>query len=191
MLLRFREAGAELQQLKEVYIAKIRPVLEYGCQVITPMLNGLQTKELESVQRQACIIILGRKASSYAENLVSLRIPSLYERRELLVREFAISVFRNHKHRWWFQPSPPPIHPTRVIQPRPRFAVPQGKKNTRLDKSPLAEYSRILNTISEEEWQSLELPPPSSCVNRPNTMLNQLYLTQTVERLPSPCQPPL
>ena len=85
LLYKFREAGANTEQLLTVYTTRIRPVIEYAAQVYGCLLNGLQARELELLQSHAVMIVLGSKAESYAKNLITLGLRSLGERRETTV----------------------------------------------------------------------------------------------------------
>ena len=150
MLYKLRDMGVKPEHLLQVYLVKICHVTEYACQVFGTFLNGLQAKTLEDLQANACLVILGSSAQSYAKNLIRLAIPTLAARREELIREFAISTFRNQKHRWWYSPSPPPSKVTRQEKPRYRFLLPNGKTaklTARLEHSPITVYTKILNSL--------------------------------------------
>ena len=92
------------------YKANVFSILEYGCQVWGPMLSGVQSSELESVQSHALQIIGGANSGSYRSNLLALELPKLCDRRKEITDRFAIKTYLNPRHRWWFKPSP---HPTR------------------------------------------------------------------------------
>ena len=59
-LLKLREAGASSKQLLDLYLARVRSTLEYGAPVFGPLLNGLQSNELEAVQRRLVPFIKGQ-----------------------------------------------------------------------------------------------------------------------------------
>ena len=48
------------------------------------------------------------------------------------------------------------------------------------NKRPLVAYTEVLNNLTEEEWNSLKLPPPTSAVPRPNMQLPDLDETPLV-----------
>ena len=58
-LVKLREAGASIDQLVTLYIARVRSTVEYGCQVYGTILNGAQDKMVEDIQKKCCQIILG------------------------------------------------------------------------------------------------------------------------------------
>ena len=124
-VVKLREAGASTQQLVELYIAIVRSTMEYGAAVFNPLLNGSQTEELESVQRRCLQIVLGSESRGYESNLAKLGLTTLAERRNELVRSFAISCYRSPNHRWWFNPHPALPLGTRYRPPR--FLVPKCK----------------------------------------------------------------
>ena len=86
------------------------------------LLNASQSEELEGVQRRCLQISLGCRSRSYADNMSELGVETLADRREGLVRSFAIACYRSAHHRWWFTPHPP--LPLNTSQAPPRFLVP-------------------------------------------------------------------
>ena len=100
-------AGASTDQLVQVYIARVRSTIEYAAQVFTPLLNASQVDLIEHVQMKAAQIILGPKSLSYVKNLELLDLVTLAERRQCLVKSFAISTYRSPTHRWWYTRHPP------------------------------------------------------------------------------------
>ena len=97
-LIRLRDKGATMEQLSVTYQVRVRNILEYACPVWTGLINGLQIKKLEDVQRLALSIILGREAKSYSTNLTTLDLPTLEDRRLLLTKEFAVSLYTSKRH---------------------------------------------------------------------------------------------
>ena len=116
-------------------------------------------------------IVLSSRSRSYDSNLVTLGITTLLERRNELVRNFAISCFRSQEHRWWFSPHPPLPLNTRLDPPR--FSLPFSKRDRDL-KRPIVKYTEILNSLTDEEWERLRLPSPTTAVFRPNLQLPNL-----------------
>ena len=156
-LLKLREAGASRDQLLALYIARVRSCVEFGAQVYGAVVNISQSDTIEAVQSKALQIVLGSASRSYAKNLATLGLETLENRRQDLLKSFAISCFRAPEHRWWFTPHPPLPLPTRQVVPR--FLVPSCKKD-RDEKRPIVVYSQMLNLLSEEEWRKLKLPHP-------------------------------
>ena len=117
-------------------------------QVWYPLINGLQEKALEDVQCQAVQIIKGANSTSYPANLSSLGLEKLSDRRSSLTKDFALSLYRDPHHRWWFAPSPPHLRTSKIKLPR--FQAPPTRNPTG-EKSPLHKYTEILNQISDKE----------------------------------------
>ena len=63
-----------------LYKSLVRPILEYGCQVWSPMTENLNN-QIESVQRRMTKIMRNLKKKSYPERLKTLGIPTLKFRR--------------------------------------------------------------------------------------------------------------
>ena len=112
---------------------------------------------MEDLQAKCLQIILGQKSKSYERNLATLDLPTLEERRVFLIKQFAISTYKSAIHRWWYEPHPPPPLGTRIVVPR--LKVPYTKK-ARGELCPFTHYSRVLNALSDEEWDKLEMCPP-------------------------------
>ena len=123
------------------------------------------------MQRRCLQIVLGCRSKSYNSNMVELGLTTLSERRDELVRSFAISCFRSCEHRWWFSPHPP--LPLNTRHSPPRFLIPVSKRDRDL-KRPIVRYTEILNGLTEEEWSKLKLPSPADVVHRPNLQLPDL-----------------
>ena len=167
MMYRLRDAGANQKQLLETYINRIRSKIEYSAQVYGCIINKSQCKSIEDIQVHATQIILGFRSQSYAKNLKLLGIESLAARRSELMKSFAIKAYRSYQHRWWFVPSPSPLIPTRVKQPR--FRIPRAHSSFK-SHSPFTVYSKILNSLTDKEWSDLYLHTPS-LENRQNRQI--------------------
>ena len=152
------------------YITRIRTVIEYAVQVYGCVLSGIQAFELEQLQSHAVLIILGSQSQSYSKNLETLGLKTLGERRKEIMLKFAISCYCSTTHRWWFKATPPPTRPTRTSTSRPRFIVPM-EKSARHGKAPFSVYARLLNGLSDAEWEARQLPPPSQCIYKSNLQL--------------------
>ena len=94
-LVKLRDTGADVAQLVQVYIARVRSTVEYAAQVYDPLINSSQSDEIEHVQFKAVQIILGPRSKSYSRNLELLGLVTLAERRACLVRSFAIATYRS------------------------------------------------------------------------------------------------
>ena len=69
--------GLTQDQLRQVYITLIRPILEYASQVWTTGLSSESSKLLESIQKRACRIICPGK--NYKDALEQTKLESLYD----------------------------------------------------------------------------------------------------------------
>ena len=175
-LVRLRDAGAGSDVLLANYTARIRSILELGAQVWGTFVNGAQSKCIEDCQAHALLVILGSQASSYSKNRLRLGLELLSVRRDSLIRKFAISSFKDPKHRCWYKPSPPPPLDTRIIVPR--FCVP-SYRTMRSDLIPITRYTQELNNLTDTEWKDLGLPHISTCYHLPNVQLSRLYSMKT------------
>ena len=81
---------------------------------------------------------------------------------------FAVASYRSTIHRWWFNMTPPPTRPTRI--PMPRFIVPRDK-SARHARAPFSTYARLLNGLTETEWQARNLPIPEHTEFKPDSGL--------------------
>ena len=52
-LVKLRDTGADVAQLVQVYIARVRSTVEYAAQVYDPLINSSQSDEIEHVQFKA------------------------------------------------------------------------------------------------------------------------------------------
>ena len=91
-----KHAGVSQADLVGIYIATLRPLLEYACQVWHPGLTVKQCNTLESVQRRAMRIIFPNL--DYIDALKVSGLPTLKERRTLLCRTLFENM-QNSEHR--------------------------------------------------------------------------------------------
>ena len=174
--MRLRDSGADLETLNVNYCSKVRSIVEYGGAVWGCIISGTQAKKIETCQIQALQIILGSQSSSYEANLTKLGLERLSTRRREQIRKFAISTYRDPKHRVWYTSSPLPTGYTRQDRSGPfgilpRFVVPK-LRTERSDKIPLVTYTNILNSLTDTEWSDLNLPPTLTFKPKPNLQLN-------------------
>ena len=178
-IMRLRDAGADTEVLKVNYCTRVRSIIEYGGAVWGCLISGTQAKYVEKVQIQALQIILGAQSSSYEANLVRLGLERLTIRRKEQITKFAISTIRDPNHSWWYTPSPiTPCNSRNApsLYKTPRLMVP-NYRTERSEKMPLAVYSTILNSLSDQEWFELNLPSTSVIASRQrqNFQLSRIY----------------
>ena len=170
-LVKLRDAGASPKQLADVYVARVRGVIEYGAQVYGCCLNKGQSQALENIQARCLQIVRGKQSRSYRANLAALGLPRLDDRRVILMRSFAISAYRSVHHRWWFSPNEQSQSKTRSALPR--FSVPLLKLR-RSENRPFQKYAELLNSINPDEWIRLRLDQICHARSRPNVQLQDL-----------------
>ena len=86
-------AGVSQADLVYYYQAVIRPVLEYACPVWHTSITGQQSKQLDSIHRQACQIILNNRTHSDTCTILGLR--SLPDRRHKLCQRLFQQLARS------------------------------------------------------------------------------------------------
>ena len=129
------------QDLVIIYTLYIRSILEQSCQVWHYSLSDEDTRNLERVQKVACSIILGHQYSGYHHALSTLKLQSLYERREKLCLKFAKACTRHPKVSDLFPLNPDVPHDLRN---REKYFV-QPARTDRLTNSTVPQLQRALN----------------------------------------------
>ena len=89
--------GASYDDLKTIYIAYIRSILEQSCTVWNSGLTEENVKDIERVQKSALRLILAEKYQNYKNALNILELESLEDRRRVLCLEFAKKCLKNEK----------------------------------------------------------------------------------------------
>lgn len=105
MLVRCKRAGVTRKDLRGIYCAIIRPILEYCCVVWHTTLPKYLHDQLESIQRRVTRLFCGHEMS-YSERLHELNLKTLHDRREEICISFYNSMC-NPSHRL-FHLLPPP-----------------------------------------------------------------------------------
>ena len=96
MLTQMKRAGVPSDDIVMMYCAKIRPILEYACQVWHPGLTDYLAKDIERIQKRALWVIYPEK--SYEESLNLTKLTTLSERRDQACRAFVKSMkSKDHK----------------------------------------------------------------------------------------------
>ena len=86
MLAQMKWAGVPMPDIVMMYCVKIRPVLEYACQVWHPGLKDYLTHDIERIQKRALWVIFPQK--SYEDALKQSNLITLSARREKLCTDF-------------------------------------------------------------------------------------------------------
>ena len=89
--------GASYNDLKTIYIAYIRSILEQSCTVWNSGLTEENARDIERVQKSALKLILAEKYQNYENALNILELETLEDRRKNLCLEFAKKCLKNEK----------------------------------------------------------------------------------------------
>ncbi len=111
-----KRAGISADELLTVYLAIIRPTIEYACQVWHPGLTQHQTDQLETVQRRVFRVVYPQK--TYEEAISHSKIPFLRTRRIQLCKKL-------------FQQMTDPCHKIHHLLP-PKRDIKYNMRNTRV-----------------------------------------------------------
>ena len=85
------------RDLRTIYIAYIRSILEKSAVVWHSSLSEKNRKDLERVQKCAVFIIMGKNYKKYRESLKDLNLETLEKRRNNLCLQFAKKCLKNEK----------------------------------------------------------------------------------------------
>ncbi len=108
------KTGLSKQDILEVYCAKIRPIMEYACQVWHPGLTTEQSDSLESIQKRVLKIVY--KDANYEEALNLANLPKLSERREHMCKKlFEQMKDKNHRLNKFLPPKKENTHGLRIV----------------------------------------------------------------------------
>ena len=142
VLRRLKGMGANLSELKDVYIKQVRSLLELAA----PAWHGSLTKEeqhtIERVQKSAHHIMLGGKYLSYKSALELTGLQTLEARREKLCLKFAKKAASHPKHKNWFIP----LKKSANTRQKPAKYCEVVANTVRYHKSPISYLTRLLNS---------------------------------------------
>ena len=102
-LRRLKRLGSKTTDLLDVYFKQVRGTLEQGVQIWHPGITNIQRNKIERVQKSALSIILGQNYKSYNRALKTLKLESLFVRREKLCKTFAKKCEVSPKFSKWFK----------------------------------------------------------------------------------------
>ena len=105
MLRTLKRAGFDRNELQIVYGGYVRPVLEYADVVWHSSITSKQSNGIESIQKRACMTILGKSYISHNAALETCQLGSLSERREEHCRRFAEGLPHNERTQSLLPPS--------------------------------------------------------------------------------------
>ena len=140
LLRHLKQAGVPLADIAKIYTAAIRSVIEYAVPVYGPMLSGVQSEELERLQRQSLKLIYGYRVS-YSKTLELADMKSLSKRRSDIIRKFSEKLAVKERFEHWLPKTEPNLHGLR----RTKTYREDHANTDRLYKSPLYTFRRLLN----------------------------------------------
>ena len=144
-LKRLRQAKIPQETLVRVYVAYLRPILEYAMPSHYSMMTGEQMEQLERAQRTALKTIFGYR-TSYRRCLESAKLQKLAERAEELLRKFALKTYTNQRftHEWF-----PERRDTGYSLRRLATVEERRPGSERLKRAPIDAMRRVLNNETE------------------------------------------
>ena len=142
MIKRLQKAGANLEDLTDIYTKQVRSVLEFGVPVWNSGLNKEESSDIERVQKAFLHIALGQTYLSYEHALDVSKLETLESRRETLCINFAKKAAKHPKHSQWFVESDPDAPDTRSI--KLKYKTPLCRLS-RFKKSPIPYLTSLLN----------------------------------------------
>ena len=142
-LVRFKDRGANQDQLLTLYHLKIRCILEFAAPVFHSSLTIQQSDLLEMIQKKCFAIILGASFKNYRNALKTLNQDALSTRRVQLCKTFAIKCLKNPRHSDLF-----PVHNTdRITRQAPTKFQEINCKTARYYNSAVPYMIRMLNNL--------------------------------------------
>ena len=117
-LKQLKRAKLEPNDILDTYLAIVRPVLEYACQVWHPGLTEEQRMDIEKIQERALRIAF--PALSYEQACNEYNVPTLQSRRTDLCKKLFIDMQKdNHPLHNLLPPQRRSLHNTRHAKPYP------------------------------------------------------------------------
>ena len=136
--------GLPVDELVQIYILYIRSLVENSSVVWHSSLKIAEIRAIERVQKVALKIILNEDFINYSHALKISGLPSLYERRIMLCKKFAINCIRNAKTSHMF---PMNMLKTEVNTRYPEKFFVQPARTERLKRSAIPYMQRLLNLM--------------------------------------------
>ena len=149
VLVRFKTLGGSTDQLLKVFQTRVHSTLEFAAPVFHSGLTQDQSRQIESVQKKAFAIILGRSYNSYEMALLTLKQERLDKRRLNLSLKFALKCTMSSKHKHMF-PANTNYRPN-MRNPKPYLE--HTCHTSRYFSSPIPSLARLLNKHSRSTSQ--------------------------------------
>lgn len=144
-LVHLKRAKLNCNTLKRVYVSMLRPLLEYGSNVIYSMITQCDKDRLEACQRKALVIIYGF-GYDYVDLLEQAQLQCLNKRREELFRKFCMKMSKSERFSRKWLPLREYEDDVRVLRRRKKY-IEYNARTTRMYNSPVFEMRRILNSM--------------------------------------------
>lgn len=135
-------AGMKERDLLMTYKSVIRPTVEFAACSYHSLLTCEQANIIERLQGRAMKVVFGENVS-YRTVIESGNIELLADRREQLVKNFAVKASKNERFANWFPPNPEIDH---ELRRREKYLIPR-LRTERAKKSPIIYMRRILNDM--------------------------------------------
>ena len=142
MIKRLKMHGANLDDLKDVYIKQVRSILEFGVPVWNCSLTKAEITDIERVQKTFLHIVLGQEYDNYHNSLEEMQLDSLEDRRVKICERFAKKTLKHPKHKSWFVKNQN-VPTTRSAKPNLR---PPLYRLKRFRNSPIPYLTNLLNS---------------------------------------------
>ena len=138
-----KRSGMDESDLKAIYMAVLRPVLDFASPTYHPLLTKTQSDKLEALQKRASKIIYGVERS-YSSVLESGDLEALADRRKKLCLNFAKTAASSERFgSLWFPRKDQTGHNTQ----RPEVYVEEKVRTERMKKNPLNYMRHELNKL--------------------------------------------
>ena len=142
VLIRFKSLGGTEEQLRQIYLTRVRSTLEFGAPIFHSGLTTEQSTKVEKVQKKALVIILGSRYRNYETALQALKLERLDARRLNLCYNFAVKCTKSPKHYSMFPTNP--NYRQNMRSPKPFLE--RSCQTSRHFNSAIPFLTRLLNT---------------------------------------------
>ena len=134
--------GADVSDLKLIYVIFIRSLLEQSCTVWHSGLTEQNTQDLERIQKTSFKIILKDNYMSYENALKVLDLETLSDRRENLCLSFARKCLKNERMSQYFEKNEKEHQMKTRNEEKFKVSMAHTEK---MKKSPIIYMQRLLN----------------------------------------------
>jgi len=143
---RLKKAGANKEDLIDVYTKQVRSVLEFGVPVRNSGLSKEEISDIERVQKAFLHILLGKSYLNFENALQISDLDSLEHRRLALCLKFSKKASKHPEHQHWFKLQDLEVPNTR--SKKPKYKQPMCRSD-RFHNSPIPYMTRLLNTYQK------------------------------------------